>query len=820
MKHLVQLLTIAVFILPLSAFGAEPLNCIVTVVDTNGRPIQNAQVSVWGHTYDPDTMDEPEHLVAPTNTDAAGKASFQCQVTESENSIFIVARKDGFAMGWCGVHQTAPVYETHIVLDRINPTAGIVTDEANRPITGAKVTAYPYDDVMVEGARSDLRWANGLTTVTDHEGRFNFDCLAEWMTVKFTCEYPGRAFTDTQYNLQGEYFKHFKSGTKDIHIVMHPGGQIKGTVLAKRGVNVSGLKLFARGENIRTGKRFMTITDPDGNFLFKDLPPDIYMVSLAVKDDINQLLTIGARAEISEPGQTVDNVKIRLREPIVMEVTVNDAETGGPIPNADVWLYQRRVSKIIPHLDFRTTTDSRGVAQVLALPGKCDIGAGHDDYDMRYGDYLVRTTDKNFNIVLPPHRVVNGQVMYEDGRPAAHVEVSTSTHPTEYKVTDRNGRFRIQYSDRTEQKRFCIARDRENNLAGIVDITENDEPVKIVLALAARLKGRVVDTNNDPVHMARVKVIYHVPHTLLSSGNDLYTDENGYFQLSAVPYAQPDFSHCISASAYGYSKIEFQKIELKDEMGQTVELPPLVLNRQNTTITGVAVYPDGSPAARKHIHLDSPFFTDSQTNLHSVTEENGTFQFEGACSDWLRIQCGSIMQNDFGFLYAKGGDTVTVVMDKNYDSLQTHTIAESLTGKTLPMLDRLTNGIDPNTIDGKQLLFCFWWISEEQGKTTILKLSRLADELGKTGIAVILINARPYSNRYASVNIGLDAEWFQKNKIPFPEADIPDITDIMEVRRAAGARFIPHLLLTDENKTITADGFDIDWLRQNVLKEE
>ena len=817
---MLPLLTAVLFIL-IPPLYPKTINAVVTVVDTHGRPIQNAEISVWAYEFDYETFESTVKQVPPTQkTDQAGNVTVSIVIDINEHHIFIIAQKSGFAAGWNGLYTTSYRPEIRIVLDRINATAGIVTDENNRPLTGVKVTAIPTDDVRVEGAASSLHWPDSfLTTTTDQEGRFSFDMLPGWATARFVVEYPGRAFTDTMYNIQGQHLPQYKAGTKDIHIVMHRGGQIKGKVTANRGINVGRIRVTARGEIIRTGKTFTTVSDRDGNFTLNDLPPDIYLVSIAA-DNSNpaQQLTVGALAEIEKPGQTVENIKIRLRKPIVMEVMVKNAETNQPISNASAWIYQKRTSQIVSHLSYEAKTDGRGIARILTLPGKCHIGANHKDYDIVYGEYLVRTTDKDFTISLNPHRILTGQVVYENGRPAANVEVAATASDTEYTLTDSNGRFQIQYSENMSQKRFCIARDTRQNLVGVVDITENDnKPVKIVLTQAAALTGRVIDPDNQPINMAQVRLSYSIPYYLPRIGNTFYTDENGRFQVNAIPYAQQDLTHRISVSARGYSIIKFEKINVSEDLGKTIELSPLILRPQNMTLDGMAVYEDGTPAAYKQVHLNNTQFFDTQPELHSVTDETGGFRFEGACDGWLRIQCGSVMQNDFGFVYAKGGDTVKILMDNNYESMQLHTPRETLHGIELPMLNSLTTGIDPNTTNGKKLLVCFWWIADDPGKTMLLKLKSMADELEQAGIKTILLNCRPYSKPYASINIGLDKEWLQKNKIPFPEADVPDMADILEVRRAAGVRFLPHMILTDENKIIIAEGFDTDWLNKNAL---
>ena len=112
--------------------------------------------------------------------------------TTVEQYFHVFAQKAGFAVGWNGVYCPVRITKIRIVLDRVNATAGIVTDKENRPIAGARVTAYPVDEVMIQSAQSHLSWPDSVfTTTTDHEGRFSFDCLAEWMTVGFAVEYPG-----------------------------------------------------------------------------------------------------------------------------------------------------------------------------------------------------------------------------------------------------------------------------------------------------------------------------------------------------------------------------------------------------------------------------------------------------------------------------------------------------------------------------------------------------------------------------------------------------------------------------------------------------
>ena len=125
--------------------------------------------------------------------------------------------------------------------------------------------------------------------------------------------------------------------------------------------------------------------------------------------------------------------------------------------------------------------------------------------------------------------------------------------------------------------------------------------------------------------------------------------------------------------------------------------------------------------------------------------------------------------------------------------------------------------VEIEKLENKKLLICYWWIADEQSKKKIKQLTKIAGELDTANVTVILLNARPYSKKYASVNIGADKQWLGENNVPFLEADIPAMEDIMEVRRATGARFLPHMILTDENKIIRHEGFDVRWIQENVL---
>jgi uncharacterized GH25 family protein len=790
------------------------------VVDTMGRPIKDAEVSVWGKNYDLDISGNTvEQLFPETKTDGEGDVCVRFEPNTTVNNIFIFAQKAGFAVGWNGVYCPVRITKIRIVLDRVNATAGIVTDKENRPIAGARVTAYPVDEVMIQSAQSHLSWPDSVfTTTTDHEGRFSFDCLAEWMTVGFAVEYPGRAYTDTSYNLQGQRLRHSKTGSKDIHITMHPPGRIKGRIIAKRGKKIAGIKLMAQGERIRIGKRFMCLSDADGYFSIGDLPPDIYLVTTAVAgNDPTQQITAGAIAEV-EVGQTVEDVKIRMRDPVKLDVIVRDIKTNQPIRDASVNVYQHRASKIVSHLSYNASTDNGGIAKIILLPGKCFITLDHNDYDLNHGVYLVKSSDTNLQIGLVPNKsTISGQVVYEDGRAAAEVEVRVSTFETEHKLTDANGNFKIMFSASGAQKGFVIAREMEKGLAGLVDITEHEGPVKVILKPAATLKGRVVDPGNMPVDNARVRISYKIPHYFSSADNFLYTDKHGQFELRAVPFEQEDFKYRVSISAYRYGRIDYKKIDVNKNMGEIIELSPFVLKPRNMTVSGRAVHEDGTAAAYKQVHLSDVHHMHGQPNLHDVTDADGYFHFDGACEGWLKLQCGSVLNKDFGMMRAKGGDRVTVIMDNNYESLQMYTTTDRLESAQLPMYDTLTKGIKTEKLEDKKLLVCFWYVANDQSKKIVTQLTRITDELDKANIFVVLLNSRPHSKKYASVNIGADKKWLKKNNIPFLEADVPIMEDIMEIRRATGAQFLPHMILTDENKVITKEVFDVQWLKDNVL---
>jgi protocatechuate 3,4-dioxygenase beta subunit len=118
--------------------------------------------------------------------------------------------------------------------------------------------------------------------------------------------------------------------------------------------------------------RFRGITDEDGNYRIKNLPPDTYQVLVAapayVQSDWHKTVVVGK-------NEVVENVDITLTRGGVITGKVTDAD-GRPLVEEQIFFSATESSS--PY--FRTIhTDDRGVYRAFGLPpGRYTVSAGKD----------------------------------------------------------------------------------------------------------------------------------------------------------------------------------------------------------------------------------------------------------------------------------------------------------------------------------------------------------------------------------------------------------------------------------------------------------
>jgi hypothetical protein len=246
--------------------------------------------------------------------------------------------------------------------------------------------------------------------------------------------------------------------------------------------------------------------------------------------------------------------------------------------------------------------------------------------------------------------------------------------------TDANGNFHINWLV-VGKKANLLARDEQRNLAGMTKIKDRSRPVNIVLKPASTLAGRITDPNGQPIPVARIQLITLLLNWQVRIGNELITDTNGHFEISAVPPFLKEDMYRIKVNAAGYCPVRFDGISL----GKDSSLSPFVLHPLNMSISGVVVDADGKPIPNKAVNLGGPDGGRGQPDKGIMTNADGRFIFNRISKGPLRLQAGWASDDDEGFLDAQAGDKeVKIVLGQK----RVHTGGFSLVGKALPELEQ------------------------------------------------------------------------------------------------------------------------------------
>jgi protocatechuate 3,4-dioxygenase beta subunit len=306
-------------------------------------------------------------------------------------------------------------------------------------------------------------------------------------------------------------------------------------------------------------------------------------------------------------------------------------EAGRPIAGAEVELTRSRVEGALqPYLDelpspddglYRAVTDPQGGFSLAGLPAgsRFDVtihGRGFTPL-FRRG---LRLADLG-TFVLEAGAVFEGLVTDPEGRPLAGAEVwSGSWGIQNFRAdpvpqrTGEDGRFTLRDFAEGAQVFIC----HPGHLSGGGDISATSA-APFVLAPAARISGRVVGPDGDPVPGVQVtahpvgQAPYDLPPPIVPCVNNVDgftgTDEEGRFMLDLLPAGWYD----VRAQATGYRRatsdrlhaepgrpLEGVEVILQPETEAVSENPPEPPREQHE-IRGTVLDPAGVPVASARV---------------------------------------------------------------------------------------------------------------------------------------------------------------------------------------------------------------------------
>ena len=618
----------------------KPLTLTGRIVDSKARPVAGAEVAVYEEFYDYSVYEDYAKLLDRIKkTDANGHFVLNANI-RSWYKVFVVARKNGLALGWDVLTQgvRGRTDSNFIVLEEPCVLAGRIVDEAGNPVAGAKVQAAPKTCYLRRLEQAPIlapeEW---FTTQTDDKGNFSFDNFAADVSADLWIEAPGRASV-YEYTTHWTSSFGFEAGRTDIRLVLPKEVVVQGRVIdAENGRPIEDASVVIRPDNIKehadTYFPNQTVSGQNGQFKFEGVPPGKHKINVSVPKETVELVDKRVEFDV-QANQEVKKIVVALDKGGLIEIIAREEGTKEPVSNLPIYFWQAIQDE---HSNFYkySITGKDGRSRIWAPPGECKLSARYDRYypqDYENQVFVTRGKATKLEILLDGYPRVSGLVLDETGRPVSGALVKANPDG-EQALTDQAGRFEVGFHPRWPCERL-IVRHMERNLAAIADVKDSSKPIKITLKPAVSITGQVTDPNGVGIPAARFALSLSVPGWITQFGPEIITDFQGRYELRAIPPVQEGFIYRISVNSSGYGIKQYERISITGEPGTEVKMKPLILQPADQSISGVVVDAEGKPADGVPIFL---YPAKGQPARTTATDNNGRFSIKRVCKGPLQL---------------------------------------------------------------------------------------------------------------------------------------------------------------------------------------
>jgi protocatechuate 3,4-dioxygenase beta subunit len=802
---------------PTGPAGSSVLSAQITlsgrVLDSQGKPVPGAETTLYElMPGELGVLPKVEVIDRKTTGEEGAFVFGVAKGTGAYREGRVIARKEGLSLAWAAW----PMREDQrleIPLGQPKELAGDVVDEAGRPIADAEVHIAMAKIGRGEGLR-ELRSTGFLQTRTDRNGHFVFADMPAGATFEFRVEGPGRAAIHTlDMTSYSRDQCQFAPGQTGIKLTLPPEARIEGLVVEKAGGKpVGGVEVAAHADRRQSAplpsKR--AVTAPDGTFRFGGLSAGSCVVGLSTaRGQMPEWVAEDVRTSL-QAGETKGDIRIQLTKGAIIEVLVKDT-AGKPVEKVGAYL-----GRVGQEQGFGDRTDEKGLARIRVIPGTYNVSQ-----IFRPGYIPPETTDqvtvaegetKRIECIVSPTPKITGIVRDPEGNPLAGVKVQATwirmgLTMTSGATSDASGKFDVPWDSsmaRGAPTVIFVARDARHNLVQVLEIDEHTGPLDLKLQPGVIVTGTVLNQAGRPLPGANARVALRVSRaTVRLDWRELATaGPDGVFEVKAVP---PEREYAVTVSADGYGKQEIPIATLgpkenRHDIGRVTLVP------SDLSVSGIVVDPNDKPVAGAEISA----FGEGQPDLREVqTDAQGRFTIKGVSPGSLRLSARfSGPPRLSGYAQAEGGATevkITIAEQRRPQAYPPRRGA-ALKGKPLPPLKDL--GIDlPADAAGKMLLVCFWDMGQRPSRSCLTQLAAQAAGLREKGTEIIAIHA-------AKVEDEALTRWVQENKISFKATNI--VADLGKMKSVWGVTSLPHLILTDKQHTVVAEGFGLDDLDRQI----
>jgi len=379
-----------------------------------------------------------------------------------------------------------------------------------------------------------------------------------------------------------------------------------------------------------------------------------------------------------------------------------------------------------------------------------------------------------------------------DPVPEAVLQVCPVGRGTE--VTDSRGHFVVRWpSCNNEYPALLMGRHVGRGLAGVLQVEDGREEVRLQLLPGVRLRGRVKDEEGTPIVGARASLTaWGGRMGARLSDVEETTGTDGVFELFPLPLSGK-FSLNVKAKRYGRGDWQFHCEEAE---GDVLTAPDVVLRRADLSLSGVVVDQEESPVSDVHISM----YGAGQPYLTATTDGKGLFLLEGVCSGKITVRA-YMKDGRNGSVRTLGGATDLGIVLGNTRRVKPAVLPEpvSLKGRRVPGIGALGLRGLSQSIGGKRLLLCFWNRDQRPSRQASRELTRLHVRLLARDIVV------------AGVELGAEDS---EAGAPAPPFRVGRAEATEEALNAWGIRGLPWLILVGEDRKVIVDGLGLGEVKQ------
>jgi protocatechuate 3,4-dioxygenase beta subunit len=643
--------------------GAQDYNCSGAVTDAAGHPLAGATVEYWS-LQGMQMLGNQMELKRQTTTGTNG--AYQLQVSRATG--LLLAKMPGLAPAWkmTGMpYISIPDTEENFVLAAPMALAGVVVDEADKPVANAEVSVVmAVRNFSSEEGVQSLNYIvskpahDCFSARTDASGHFRIGNFPTNVMASLTVQAPGKALRQSNQTSMRLNSLPWQAGQEDIKLVVEPAGNIEGKIIVEGGNQpppIAQLTLQANGLGaLLLGEREPALSGADGSFRISDVPAGAYRIqavfgSNAVAEWVADTVPVSV-----ESGQTARGVEATAMRGGALEVAVLGQNDRKPMAEITVYAYKQSFQAI-------ANSDSNGLAQLSLPPGDYQVMAMRQSMSVSQAAASVEAGKTNrIEMEIAAPKKITGIVRQPDGRPAAGLPAQlvggfNAASGLGRITTDAAGKFEMKWDQRqVPQGNFttCIlARDPEHNLAAAQDIDEDSGPLELKLEPGLTLAVQV-ESDGKPVTNATIALIFYAGNRGMHlAGLSRAASTPGRFEIPAMP---PGRKYGIAVSARGYGQKMNYDVGASAEAGR-MELDPVELKPANLKLAGQVLDSDDKPVAGAFVNLNG----DGQPMESVTTDRDGRFLLEHACEGSAQLSANN--SGSFGNISVEGGDTNVVL---------------------------------------------------------------------------------------------------------------------------------------------------------------